>query len=101
MCRNCFIQPDGDKRLRVLKQIKQKVVLLLFLTDVSDAEAQASKGSKRKLPCCSSELPKSLRTTGISNFMMYLITPTFQLLKISLMSDKNDIFVVLFLKLIF
>ena len=75
-------------------------MLLLFLTDVSDAEAQASKGSKRELSCCTFELSKRLRTTGISNFMMCLITPTFQLLKKSLMSDKNDIVVVVFSKLI-
>lgn len=81
MCRNCFIQPDGDETLRVLKQIKQKVVLLLFLTDVSDAEVQASKGAKGKLSCCTSELSERMRTSGISNFMMCLITATFQLLK--------------------
>ena len=56
-------------------------MLLLFLTDVSDAEAQASKGFERKLSCSTSELSKRLRTTGISNVMMCLITPIFQLLK--------------------
>ena len=88
MCRNCFIQLDGDERLRVSKQIKQKVMLLPFLTDVSGAEEQGSKGSKRKLSCCTSELPERLRTTGMSKFIMCLITRTFQLLKTSLMSSK-------------
>ena len=68
-------------RLRVLEQIEEKVMLLLFLTDVSDAGAQASKGSERKLSCSTSELSKGLRTTGFSNFMMCIITLIFQLLK--------------------
>lgn len=68
-------------RLRVLEQIEEKVMLLLFLTDVSDAGAQASKGSERKLSFSTSELSKGLRTTGFSNFMMCIITLIFQLLK--------------------